>query len=114
MALELELTRLVQATNPDILCFLESKVNADKLMRIAGFEKWVEGRIQKRDLLLVSKDSLGTDIIVFSKVNHVSVTYGMNSPQFDEQARVLTIEYEDHIWSIKQSGRKLLQVFLHP
>ena len=97
-----ELTRLVQATNPDILCFLESKVNADRLMKIPNFEQWVEDAGFRNLYCHWSHkecdSSYGTEgIILFSKADCINVTYGMDNPSFDDQARILTAEYDDHI-----------------
>ena len=98
-----ELTRLVQATNPDVLCFLESKVNAERLMKIPGFEQWVESAGFRKVYCHWSfkqgeSSSYGTEgIVLFSKVEWTKVTHGTGDAQFDSQARVLTVEFDDHV-----------------
>ena len=37
-----ELENLVHVTIPDVLCFLESKVNDEKMMKLPDFEQWTE------------------------------------------------------------------------
>ena len=68
-----ELKQVIQSKKPDLLCFLEAKIDAEKLIAMEGFEKWVntEGFTQischwsKRD----GKETPGMEgILILSKV----------------------------------------------
>jgi exonuclease III len=93
-----ELTQIVDATNPDLLCFLEAKTNSDKLLMLEGFDAWAE---QKGFQSVSCYWSANEDrslrgcegIVVFTKMP-CSVVYGMGDPELDMQARVVTLEFE--------------------
>lgn len=36
-----EIKKVVQAINPDMFCFTETKINSEKLLALPGFEKWI-------------------------------------------------------------------------
>ena len=99
---ENELKEITHATNPDVLCFLEAKTNVDNLLAIKGFEDWA---ISVGFEFLhcywsqsVGRGSHGNEgIVVFSKVKPKKLTYGMGEEEFDLQARVITLEFSDHI-----------------
>jgi exodeoxyribonuclease III len=92
-----ELKSIVHATNPDILCFLEAKTDAEKLLSLQGFEEWVNEKGFTQVFCYWSdregKTARGCEgMLIFTKVP-CKVTYGMGHPEFDRQARVATIEF---------------------
>lgn len=98
-----ELTRLVQATNPDILCFFKSKVTAERLMKVPGFAQWVESASFRKVYCHWSfkqgeSCSHGTECtVLFNKVEWTNVTHGTGDVHVDSQSRVLTVEFDDHV-----------------
>jgi exonuclease III len=91
-----ELKSIVHATNPDLLCFLEAKTDAEKLLTLQGFEDWVNEKGFTQIFCYWSnredKVARGCEgILIFSKLQ-CRVTYGMGNPEFDKQARVATVE----------------------
>ena len=92
-----ELKSLVQATDPDVFCFLESKTDSDKLLSLQGFEEWVNERGYKHLFCYWShheeKITRGCEgILIFCKTP-CKVFYGMGDPELDKQARVTTVEF---------------------
>ena len=92
-----ELKALVHVINPDLLCFLEAKTDAEKLLQLQGFEEWVNERGFSHLFCYWSvsegKTARGCEgILIFSKVP-CKVTYGLGNPGFDQQARVVTIDF---------------------
>lgn len=97
-----ELREITRATNPDVICFLEAKINSEKLFQLKGFEEWVTqsgfSNIYCYWSAQADNKSHGNEgIVVMSKVKPVRVRYGMGSAEFDKQARVMSIEFKDWI-----------------
>jgi exodeoxyribonuclease III len=94
-----ELKQVVQSADPDVLCFLESKTDAEKLLRLPQFREWTASS-QFRQIncywsIKDDKTAFGCEgLILFSKVP-CKVTYGMGIEDLDKQARVLTAEFSD-------------------
>ena len=94
-----ELKSLVHAINPSLLCFLEAKINSEKLFEIQGFEEWVrgEGFIQLFCYWSVQEGKAahgGEGILILTKVP-CEVSYGIGDPEFDNQARVATLAFPE-------------------
>ena len=90
-----ELRSLVQTINPDLLCILESKTNAENLLALPEFEGWLNEKGFTHIFCYWSfredRTAQGCEgIIIFSKVP-CQVTYGIGNGEFDKQARVTTI-----------------------
>jgi exodeoxyribonuclease III len=97
LAIRNELKCLVHAINPDLLCFIESKVNSEKLLALQGFEDWANERGFLRLFCYWSthtqrKAHGGEGVLIFTKIPCVA-TYGIGDPSFDNQARVVTLEF---------------------
>ena len=94
-----ELKQVVQATDPDVLCFLEGKTDSENLVKLPLFRDWVsKSQLRQIDCYWSTKDgkkSFGNEgIILFSKVP-CTVTYGLGNEELDKQARVMTAEFSD-------------------
>ena len=92
-----ELKSIVNFSNPDLLCFLEAKTDSEKLLALNGFEEWVNEKGFRQIFCYWSchedKTARGCEgILIFSKVP-CQVRYGMGNPEFDKQARVVTIGF---------------------
>ena len=92
-----ELTHLVHATNPDLLCILEAKTDAEKLLGLQGFEEWAnENKFTQIFSYWSERDdrtARGSEgILILSKIK-CQVTYGIGNSEFDKQARVATIKF---------------------
>ena len=95
-----ELKKVVQATNPDLLCFLESKTNAENLLQLKGFEEWiVEAGFVQLYCYWSEKEGkkvYGNEgIVIFSKVKCETILYGIGNNDLDMQARVVTLIFTD-------------------
>ena len=92
-----ETKQLVDATTPDLFCFMESKMGSDKLLALPGFEEWAA---QKGFATIHCYWSMADDrllrgcegIIIFSRLP-CSVTCGIGDKELDMQARVVTVEF---------------------
>ena len=73
-------------SNPDILCIQETK------MQVGQVEILSEGYLQYASSA-VKKGYSGT--MVFTKIKPLSVTYGLQIEEHDQEGRVITLEYED-------------------
>ena len=96
---ESELKRLVRAAQPDILCFLEAKIDAERLFDLQGFKEWTKEQKYEQVFCYWSeceeKVRRGCEgIMILSKIK-CNITTGMNNPEFDKQARVITLEFEE-------------------
>ena len=73
-----ELKQVVHAVNPDVLFFLESKTNAEQMMKLKDYEEWVIRFMscywsEKQD-----KKAYGNEgILILSKVQPEQTIYGM-------------------------------------
>lgn len=75
--------------NPDILCLQETKAQDDQV------KETLEGQIEGYHLYSTSairKGYSGTAIL--TKESPISVQYGINIPEHDEEGRVITLEYD--------------------
>ena len=89
---------VVHATDPDLLCFLEAKTDATNLLKLEGFEEWLQ-KTGFRKLYCYWTQKVDDDkakaygnegIIIFSKSACERVIYGMGDQEFDQQARIVT------------------------
>ncbi|MBU4260447.1 MAG: exodeoxyribonuclease III [Proteobacteria bacterium] len=80
---------LVQDLDPDILAVQETKVQedqlSDELKNIKGYQSFWHCAERKGY----------SGVAVYSRMAPVSVRYGMNEPAFDNEGRVLTLEFTD-------------------
>ena len=96
-----EIQQVVQSTDPDVFCILEAKTDATNRRKMKGFEEWARGAgfrtihcywSHKED----GKANYGNEgIMLFTKAKYEQITYGVGDKTFDEQARAITIEFED-------------------
>lgn len=72
--------------NADIFCLQETKMQPDQAqLDLPGFEKYWNSAIKK--------GYSGTAI--FTRIKPLSVTYGMNLEEHDQEGRIITAEFED-------------------
>ena len=96
-----ELKQVVRSADPDVLCFLEGKTNAENLLRLPHFREWISAA-QYRQVncywsLKDDKKGFGNEgIILFSKLP-CEVKYGIGNEDLDKQARAITVEFADCI-----------------
>ena len=96
-----ELKQVVQSVDPDVLCFLEGKTDAENLLRLPHFREWVaESRFRQMNCYWSLKDDqkgFGNEgLILFSKIP-CEVKYGIGDKTLDKQARAMTVEFSDCI-----------------
>jgi hypothetical protein len=94
-----EFRELVEVTDPDVVCFLESKTNSDKLLALQGFDEWADNMgfrnihcywSKRRDQAAHGCEG----IMIFTKMP-CKVSYGIGDEELDMQARVVTAEFAD-------------------
>ena len=94
-----ELREVVSATNPDVLCFLESKTNVEKMLELKDFEIWMRKAGFRHAYYWSarsdSKSHGNEGVLVLSKVTPKLVRYGMGMAKYDQQARVMSLEFDD-------------------
>jgi len=75
----------VQAMDPDVLCLQETRTTEEDCeLPVDGFIRcWNNGR---------KRGYSGT--AVFTRIEPISVTYGLGIPEHDEEGRVITVEFE--------------------
>ena len=77
--------QFVEAINADIVCVQETKMQQDQVeFQFDGYEQYFN--------CAVKKGYSGTAI--FTRIKPISVTFGINRDEHDQEGRVLTLEYE--------------------
>jgi len=84
----------LKATKPDIFCLQETKANPDQLspelLAPAGYSAFFSSSQTKKGY---------SGVALYSKVEPLSVIYGMGIQEFDQEGRLVGAEYED-FWLI--------------
>jgi len=81
----------IKNINPDILCLQETKAQKDEVAEaLQDFKNQYQIFINSAQ----KKGYSGTAIL--SKPEPVTVTYGLNMPEHDQEGRVITAEYNDY------------------
>ncbi|MBU0967253.1 MAG: exodeoxyribonuclease III [Proteobacteria bacterium] len=82
-------TELVKDLDPDILAIQETKLQEDQLSdglkNIEGYQSFWHCAVRKGY----------SGVAVYSRIPPVNVVYGINDPAFDNEGRVLTLEFAD-------------------
>ncbi len=79
------LADFVMAENADIYCFQETKVLPEQVpMHIEGYEEY----------LYPAEKKGYSGVMVYTKVQPLHVTYGIGVEEYDNEGRVLTLEFE--------------------
>ncbi len=74
------------AANADIFCIQETKMQPDQAeIGLAGYEKYWNSAVKK--------GYSGT--AVFTRIKPLSVSYGLNKEEHDQEGRIITLEFED-------------------
>lgn len=77
-------------TKPDIFCLQETKANPDQLTEAflspAGYSAFFSSCSVKKGY---------SGVALYSKIEPLSVIYGMGIPEFDQEGRLIGAEYED-------------------
>ncbi len=77
----------MEKENPDVICLQETKLQEGQIdMDIPGYEEYWN--------YAEKKGYSGTAI--FSKIEPISVTYGIGIDEHDHEGRVITLEFEDY------------------
>lgn len=72
--------------NADIFCIQETKMHPDQAeIGLAGYEKYWNSAVKK--------GYSGT--AVFTRITPLSVTYGLNIEEHDQEGRIITLEFEN-------------------
>lgn len=78
------------ATKPDIFCLQETKANPDQLpeamLSPAGYSAFFSSCQIKKGY---------SGVALYSKIEPLTVIYGMGEPEFDQEGRLVGAEYED-------------------
>ena len=93
------LKRLVHSSQPDVLCFIEAKIDSEKLFELQGYKEWTKEQKYEQVFCYWSKCEekvrRGCEgIVIFSK-KKFNITTGMNHPEFDKQARIALLEFKE-------------------
>ncbi len=76
----------VRAENADIYCFQETKVMPEQVpMHLEGYEEF----------LYPAEKKGYSGVMVYSKVPPMQVTYGIGAEEYDQEGRVITLEFEE-------------------
>lgn len=80
----------IQKAKPDIFCLQETKASPeqvpDNLREVAGFSSFFSSSQTKKGY---------SGVALYSKIEPLSVIYGMGIKEFDEEGRIIGAEYED-------------------
>lgn len=80
----------LRGVKPDIFCLQETKASPeqlpDELLSPAGYSAFFSSSKVKKGY---------SGVALYSKIEPLSVRYGMNIPEFDDEGRLIAGEYED-------------------
>ncbi|MFZ1987703.1 MAG: exodeoxyribonuclease III [Minisyncoccia bacterium] len=80
----------LQATKPDIFCLQETKASPEQvpseLRDPKGFSSFFSSSVVKKGY---------SGVAIYSKIEPLSVIYGLGIPEFDQEGRLIGAEYED-------------------
>lgn len=80
----------LKATKPDIICFQEVKALPeqlpDEVREIRGYSSFFSPSIVKKGY---------SGVALYSRIEPLTVIYGMGIPEFDDEGRLIGAEYED-------------------
>jgi len=79
-------TEFFDTIDADIFCIQETKMQPDQAeLNLIGYQKYWNSAVKK--------GYSGTAI--FTRINPLSVAYGMNIEEYDQEGRIITLEFED-------------------
>lgn len=90
---------MLNTTDPDVVCFLEAKTDADKLLSLRGLSEFASQKGFSNIFCYWSKDKdearnmLGREGIVIMSRIPCKIEYGLGDEELDQQARVATLEF---------------------
>lgn len=80
----------MKGTKPDIFCLQETKASPEQLseefLSVPGFSAFFSSSKVKKGY---------SGVALYSKIEPLSVIYGMGIPEFDDEGRLVGAEYED-------------------
>ena len=80
----------LKATKPDIFCFQEVKAEPDQLpdsvRELGGFSSFFSPSKLKKGY---------SGVAIYSRIEPLTVIYGMGVPEFDDEGRLIGAEYDD-------------------
>ena len=80
--------------NPDVICFAETKISKDQDVKQVDSQILADYKYRYWNCSKVKHGYSGTAI--FSKIQPISINYGLSSTDRDDEGRVVTAEFEDH------------------
>lgn len=80
------------SVSPDVICLQEIKIQADQIPD--SFKEDADFRPFQTYWHSAEKKGY-SGVAIFSKVEPISVVYGLGASEYDSEGRVLTLEYED-------------------
>ncbi len=90
-----DLYDLIEKENPNIICFGETKISCPFLDTAKELEEKIKGlKYRYWSPCLTKGGYSGTAI--FSRKKPLEVSYGLESPEIDQEGRVITLEYEKY------------------
>ena len=88
-ALSKDLLEWINAVNPDIICFQETKAQPDQIPNVdfdaAGYHT----------LLVFGKEKGYSGVAILTKQEPDKVVYGMGNQKYDDEGRVIRADYGD-------------------
>lgn len=81
-------------TNPDVICFAETKISKDQDVKQVDSQILVDYKYRYWNCSKVKHGYSGTAI--FSKIEPISINYGLSLKDRDDEGRVVTAEFENH------------------
>ncbi len=80
----------LKSTKPDIFCLQETKASPEQLgeefLHVAGFSAFFSSSKVRKGY---------SGVALYSKIEPLSVIYGMGIPEFDDEGRLVGAEYDD-------------------
>lgn len=90
-----DLFNLIKKENPDIICFGETKLSCP----ILDTQNLLREKIKGYKYRYYSQCSLRggySGTAIFSKKKPINVTFGMNKEKYDQEGRVITLEFKNY------------------
>ena len=89
-----ELDKLIQEENPDMICFNETKIDAEIIEKM-GLEKTFKEKYNLYSYFNNCKEKKGySGTAILTKFKPLSVSYGMNIEKHDKEGRIITMDFD--------------------
>jgi exodeoxyribonuclease-3 len=85
---KLDLTKLVESLNIDILCLQEVKAEKEQVnFYISGYDAYRNSAKTKKGY---------SGVAIYTRIKPISVAYGIGKEEHDQEGRVITLEFPDY------------------